>query len=177
MIVSPASRMFERDLVRGLLALGALDEGDHPVDERLAGPRGDAHDDPVGEHARPAGDGRAVAAGFADHRCRLAGDRRLVDARDALDDVAVARDDLAGDDDDLVAEVELGAGHLLDRPVGAPAVRHRLGAGLAQRVGLRLAATLGHRLGEVREQHREPEERGDEPGEDVLARCSPSRGP
>ena len=28
---------------------------------------------------------------------------------------------------------------------------------LAQRVGLRLAAPLGHRLGEVREQHREPE--------------------
>ena len=29
MIVSPASRMFERDLVRRLLALGALDERDH----------------------------------------------------------------------------------------------------------------------------------------------------
>ena len=35
---------------------------------------------------------RAVAAGLADHRRRLAGDRRLVDAGDALDDVAVAGD-------------------------------------------------------------------------------------
>ena len=42
---------------------------------------------------------RAVAAGLADHRRRLAGDRRLVDAGDALDDVAVARDELAGGDD------------------------------------------------------------------------------
>ena len=32
---------------------------------------------------------------------------------------------------------------------------------LAQRVGLRLAASLGHRLGEVREQHREPEPEDD----------------
>ena len=69
----------------------------------------------VGEHARAAGDRRAVAARLADHRRRLAGDRRLVDAGDALDDVAVARDHLAGHDDDLVAEVELRAGHLLDR--------------------------------------------------------------
>ena len=32
---------------------------------------------------------------------------------------------------------------------------------LAQRVGLRLAAALGHRLGEVGEQHGEPEPDGD----------------
>ena len=32
-----------------------------------------------------------------------------------------------------------------------------LGAGLAQRVGLRLAASFGHRFGEVREQHGQPE--------------------
>ena len=44
----------------------------------------------------------------------------------------------------------------------------RLGARLAQRRRLRLAAALGHRLGEVGEQHREPEERHDETGEHVL---------
>ena len=45
----------------------------------------DADDDLVGEDARAAGDRGAVAAGLADHRRRLAGDRRLVDAGDALD--------------------------------------------------------------------------------------------
>ena len=44
----------------------------------------------------------------------------------------------------------------------------RLRARLAQRVGLRLAAPFGHRLGEVGEQHGEPEEQRDEPGEHVL---------
>ena len=77
----------------------------------------------------------------------------------------------------LVADVELGARHLLDRPVGGAAVRHGLGARLAQRVGLRLAPPFGHRLGEVREQHREPEERGDERGEHVLVRGRGRRGP
>ena len=32
----PGEQDVERDLVRGLLPLGALDEGDHPVEERLA---------------------------------------------------------------------------------------------------------------------------------------------
>ena len=85
----------QRDLVRRLLTAGAFDEGDHPVDERLARLRGDAHHDPVGEHARAAGDGAAVAAGLADDRGGLAGDRRLVDGRDAPDDVAVTGDQLA----------------------------------------------------------------------------------
>ena len=57
---------------------------------------GDAHDDPVGQHPRAAGDRAAVAARLADDRGRLAGDRRLVDRGDALHDVAVARDQVAG---------------------------------------------------------------------------------
>ena len=67
-------------------------------------------DDPVGQDARAAGDARAVAAGLADHRGALAGDRRLVDRGDALDDLAVGRDDLPGLDDDVVAGLELGRG-------------------------------------------------------------------
>ena len=50
----------------------------------------------------------AVAAGLADHRRRLAGDRRLVDRGDALDHGAVAGDQLAGVDDDDVAPGQLG---------------------------------------------------------------------
>ena len=85
MIVRPASRMLRAISFGRLLPLGALDERDHAVEERLARLRGDAHDDLVRQHARPAGDGRAVAARLADDRCRLAGDGRLVDRRDALD--------------------------------------------------------------------------------------------
>ena len=92
----PGQQDVEGDLVRRLLPVGPLDEGDHPVEERLARLRGDAHDDLVGQHPGAAGDGRAVAAGLADDRRRLAGDGRLVDRGDALDDVAVAGDDLAG---------------------------------------------------------------------------------
>ena len=57
---------------------------------------GDAHPDPVRQHPRAAGHGRAVAAGLADDRRRLARDRGLVDRRDAFDDLAVAGDELAG---------------------------------------------------------------------------------
>ena len=93
----------ERDLVRGLLAARTFDERDHPVEEALTRLRGDTDDDLVGEDARAARDSGAVAARLADHRRRLARDRRLVDARDPLHDVAVGRDHLAGRDDDLVA--------------------------------------------------------------------------
>ena len=69
---------------------------------------------------RAAGDGRAVAAGLADHGRRLAGDRRLVDRADALDDLAVGGDDLARLDDDDVAALQLGRRHLLERAVAQP---------------------------------------------------------
>ena len=97
------------DLVGRLAARGALDQRDHLVEEGLARRRGDADDDPVRQHAGAAGDGAAVAAGLPDDRGRLAGDRRLVDGRDALDDVAVAGDDLAGLDDHAVADLAAGS--------------------------------------------------------------------
>ena len=78
--------------------------------------------------------------------CRLAGDRGLVDRRDALDDGAVAGDHLAGLDHDHVALDELG-GRLAS--CRRAAWRRVSRAHRAQRVGLRLAAALGDRLGEV----------------------------
>ena len=45
----------------------------------------------------------------------------------------------------------------------------------AQRRGLRLAAALGHGLGEVREQHREPEPRRDREHERRAGRPSGAR--
>ena len=119
----------ERDLVRRLLPLRALHQRDHPVDEGLARLRRDLHDDAVGQHLRSAGDGAAVAAGLADHRRGLARDRGLVDRRHALDDLAVAGDDLVRLHDAPVAGPQLGARHLLLGAVGAAAVGRASPAG------------------------------------------------
>ena len=93
----------ERDLVRRLAPLGALDQRDHAVEEALARLLGDLDDDAVRQHARAARDGAAVAAGLADHGRGLAGHGGLVDRGDALDHRAVAGDELAGLDHHHVA--------------------------------------------------------------------------
>ena len=146
----------QRDLVRRLLTLRPFDERDHAIEKRLARVRRDAHDDPVRQHARAGRHGRAIAAGFANHRRGLAGDSRLVDAGHAFDDLAIAGDELAGLDAHDVAGAQRVRRHGLLQAV-ADANGVRLGLGLAQRGGLRLAAAFGHRLGEVGEDHREPE--------------------
>ena len=162
----PGQQDVERDLIRRLAALGALDEGDHPVEERLPRLLGDLDHESVREQLRPAGDGGAIAARLADDRGRLAGDRRLVDGADALDDLAVGGDHLAGFDDHDVAALQLGGREAAS--VAQTGVRRR--AGRAQRVRLRLAASLGDRLGEVREEHRQPEPDGDRRDEPQAVR-------
>ena len=79
---------------------------DHAVEEGRARRRRDAHHDPVRQHLRAAGHGRAVAADFADDRRRLAGDRGLVDRGHALDHLAVGGDEVAGLDQHDVARPE-----------------------------------------------------------------------
>ena len=69
-----------------------------------------------------AGHGAAVAAGLADDRRALAGDDRFVDRRDALDDLAVAGDDVAGFADDDVAGPQRRRGHLFGRAAGDDAL-------------------------------------------------------
>ena len=168
-IVSPASRMLSA-ISFGVLRRSA------PSTSAIIRSRNDlpgswvtCDHEPVREEPRAAGDGRAVAARLADDRRRLAGDRRLVDRADALDDLAVGGDHLAGLDDDDVAALQLGRRHVLDRAVVAPAVASRRRARRAQRVRLRLAAALGDRLGEVREQHGQPEPDGDHADEPERA--------
>ncbi len=169
MIVSPGEQDRERDLVRRLLPLRAFDERDHAVEERLARIRADCVHDAVGEHARAAGDRRAVAAGFADDGRGLAGDRRLVDRRGAFDDLAVGRDQFVRLGDDAVAAAQLRRRRRALRAPSTQPARERVGLGAAQELGLRLAAAFGHRLGEVREQHGEPQPRRDREVERRLA--------
>ena len=160
-MVSPESRMLKRNFVRGLLAFGTLDQRDHSIEKGLAGVGGDFDLHPIRQHARAAGHRRAIAACLANDWSGFAGDRRFVDRCDALDDLAVAGDELAGFDSNDVAGAKLRAGDRFGRAVGAKSVGHGLALGLAQRVGLGLAAALGHGFGEVREEHGEPEPEGD----------------
>ncbi len=112
------------------------------------------------EHARAARDAGAVAARLADDRRALAGDGALVHGGRALDDLAVAGDGFPGDDEHHVALAELVGGHLFGLAVVAEAVGGGLGAAGAQGVGLRFAAAFGHGLGEVGEEHGEPQPHG-----------------
>ena len=82
----PGEQDRQGDLVGRALALGALDERDHPVEERLARVRGDPITTmPVADQRRSAGDRAAdVGARLLEDRRRLAGDRGLVDVADAL---------------------------------------------------------------------------------------------
>jgi hypothetical protein len=153
MSVSPASRIPEGDLVRCLAALGALHQGDHAVEEALAGFLSDLDYDAVGEHPRAARDRAAIPAGLADHGRRLAGHGGLVDRGDSLDYGPVAGDQLARLDHHHVAAAKLR--RRLLAAVAQP--RDRLGAHRPERCGLGLAAPLGERLGEVGEHHREPQ--------------------
>ena len=134
---------------------------------------GDAHHDPVGEHLRAAGDGRAVAAGFADHRGGFAGDRRLVDRGDALDHLAVGGDEVAGLDEHHVARAEARA-RAPPRDASRSSGSRRRFATMSVRVALQarrlgLAAALGHGLGEVGEEQREPEPEDDLEAEAEVA--------
>ena len=88
---------------------------------------------------------------------------------DALDHLAVGRDDLARLDDHHVPPLELGRGNL----AAVLKARERRRARRPQRVRLRLAAALGDRLGEVREQHRQPEPDRDHRDEPEIARVAP----
>ena len=87
---------------------------------------GDTDHNAVREHLGPAGHGGAVPAGLPDDRRGLAGDRRLIDRRLALDDLSVGRDQIVGLADQTLRQWDLEQGKFLpweqpaeDRP-GSP---------------------------------------------------------
>ena len=121
MIVSAASRMFSA-ISFGVFCRFAPSTRAIIRSMKLSpGLLRDLDDDPVRQHLGAAGHRAAVAARLADHRRRLTGDGRLVDARDALDHVAVAGHDLAGLDDHVVALLQLRGGRPISISVGSMA--------------------------------------------------------
>jgi hypothetical protein len=90
-MVSATSRMVRAISFGVFWRLAFFDHGNHAVDEGFARIDRDPDDHPVGQHAGAAGDGREVAAGFADDRGRFAGDGGFVDRGDAFDDFAIGR--------------------------------------------------------------------------------------
>ena len=86
---------------------------------------GDADFDFVGQHARAAGDGAAVAAAFADDGRGFAGDGGFVHRGRAFDDFAVGGNDFAGAHDHDVAFAQVGGADFLDLAVFADAAGDR----------------------------------------------------
>ena len=166
----------QSELVGRLLALRAFDERDHPVDEGGAGRGRDLHSDPVRENCRAACHGRSVAAGLAYDGRRLPGDGGLIDRSTAVDDFAIAGNEIAGFDEHDFANFEverrdalINVSHArragrIDQALGV-----RVGACPSQRVSLRLAAAFRDGLGKIGEENREPEPGGDLPGEEGRA--------
>ena len=149
----------QRDFVGRFLPLGAFDHGDHAVEKGLAGIDCNAHDDPVGQHARAARDGAEIAAGFADHRRGFAGDGAFVDgAAPSMTSPSAGIVSPASTSTTsplrsarLIGQLHLGIARCAGQFLG-----QHFFFSAAQRRGLRLAAAFGERLGKVREQHGEP---------------------
>ena len=156
----PGKQDVQSDFVGGLLPFRAFDKRDHAVEERLARLLRDVHDDAVGKHRGPAGNRAAVAAGFTDDRSRLAGDGGFVHGGHTFDNRAVGGDHVARLHDHTVAGGQFGSGYGFHGSVRKQPVRDGVRTGAAERVGLRLAPPLGQRLGEVGEQHGEPQPQG-----------------
>ena len=103
----------ERDFVGRLLSLRAFHQPDHAVEKRLARIGRDANDQPIGQHARAAGDAAAIAAAFANHWSAFAGDRTFIHRSDAFDDFTIAGNQFARLDQHNVILSQRRSGHRL----------------------------------------------------------------
>ena len=148
----------QRDLIRGLLTLGAFDQRDHAIEKALTRLLRDAHLDRVGNDAGARRHCRTVAAGLADHRRAFARDRALVDRCDALDHLSIGGDQVAGLDQHQITFFKQ---RCTDQPPGVADADQALGLklrlGRAERCGLCAAPALGQRLGKGAEQYGQPQ--------------------
>src|SRR5262249_50989605 len=78
-----------------------------------------------------------------------------------FDDFAVSRNEIPRFDEHDIPRAELRCCHHFELAIGQNLMGHRIRLRFAQVVRLSLAACFGHRLGEIREQHREPEPQRD----------------
>ncbi len=148
------------DFIGSLLALCTFHQADHAVQKALARVGGNAHHQPVGEQARPAGHRAAVSTQLADHGSAFTGDSTFVHRCNAFDDLAVHRQGISGFHQEDIILVQRRRGNQL---VFGLAVRagefFGLGglAGFAKRFGLGLTTPFGDGLGEVGEKDGEPQ--------------------
>ena len=136
-------------------ALGLFDQAHDLRERRLGAHAGGAERERAGRVQRGADD---LVAGLFDHRQRFAGEHRLVDGRDTLDDDAVDRHLLAGAHAHEVAVHDLG-----DRQVELGAVAHHSSRARLQpdqRADGLAGLALGARLEQAPEQDEGDDERG-----------------
>ena len=119
---------------------------------------GDLHLDPIGKNRGSSRHRRAVAAGLANDGSGLAGNRRLIDRSHALDDFAVAGNEIPSLDENDVSNPQIERRDTLDdalHPALALGIdqplRMRVASRPAKGVGLRLAAPFRDGFGEIGE--------------------------
>jgi len=160
MIVSADRRIVRADLVRRLLALRAFHQLDHSIQEALPRVRGDQDLDPVRQDARSPRDGAAVAARLADHGCGFP-----VMADSSTEATPSITDPSPGM---ISPAFTITTSSFLSCSAGTvsgePSFRSRFAIVwvrvLRSASACAFSPPLGHRLGEVGEQHGEPQPYG-----------------
>ena len=141
------------DFVGGLFPGSAFHQSDHAVQKAVAGIGGNPNFQPVGHHRGAAGHRAEVAAALTNDGGGFAGDGRLIHRGNALDDLAVAGNNLSGRYHHDIALFQLTGGNQ-----GLAAVRTQqmsLGVllGLFQAGGLGFAPALRHGFCKIGEQY------------------------
>ena len=151
-MVSPARRMDEGDLVRRLAPRGALDERDHAVEERLPGLLGDLdHDRSESTRVPPV----TALRSPPDSRMTGADSPVIADSStEAMPSITVPSPGMSSPASTTTTSPRTSsdARFASRRPAAPWSPAHR-----AQRRRLGAAAALGDGLGEVAEQHGEPQ--------------------
>ena len=140
------------DLVGRFLSGRAFHQGDHLVQERLAGVGGDADLEPVADHSGATGHRAEITAAFLEDGRGFTGDGGFVHRSHAFHHFAVVGDQFAGIDQHQIALFQFAGVDDFFGTIFAQQAGLHVALGLLQALGLGLAATFGHGFGEVGEQ-------------------------